>query len=368
MIPRDDPFGGDDNEVDRLLRTAAAKADFIDWAISAEDVSGRPRPVLSRARHRSLAAGLLVAAIIVAIFVAPIPELNLFNHGSAPYLMSRSGPASALSCPRSRPVSSVNWVPSDAHGVEGMGRLVPEATPSNAVICAYGGRKLANLAGVTSVMEGLPALAGELTWLPRPEVGGCSGVGLRSVLQGKDPVPAAYLIGLSYPHGWLWVSTAYTGGCAGASNGTFQTSAIIGGVVKKAYETGRWVAPTASSCVSTGFGRLGQELTMVPGQPVSVAICYFKAGARLHQTMVSVSPEGLLQLRDLLNREPTFTSTNGCHQSVNPVFYTLIFSYGVGPPVVVSVAKGCVPAINNGSLQANDGTAAVALIQGYLQA
>ena len=337
MIPGDDTSSGDDHEVDRLLRAAASKADSIDWALSADDVPDRVRAGSSGPRHRAVAAGLLVAAVIVAIFVAPIPQLHLFKHGSPATIVSGRRPFPALTCPRSRPVSSVSWVPADAHGVDGSARLVPKTTPSHAVICAYGGSRLAVLAGVKSITKGRPALASELTWLPRPERTACGGVGLGDV-GGRDPTPAAYLIGLSYRQGWLWVSTAYTGDCDGASNGTFATSVAIGAETKKAYETGRWVAPSSSSCASPGSGRLGQEHAMVPGKPGSLDICYFKERARSRETQVSMSHARLMQLLELLNRQPTFTSTESCHETGNPTFYTLIFRYNIGPPVVVSVA------------------------------
>ena len=48
-------------------------------------------------------------------------------------------------------------------------------------------------------------------------------------------------------------------------------------------------------------------------------------------------------------------------------FYTLIFGYDTGPPVFVSVADGCTPAIYNGSLQTVAGTATLALIRQYLK-
>jgi hypothetical protein len=321
---------------------------------------------LSMPRYRSVAAGLLAAAVVVAIFVAPIPQLDFLHHRVSPDVTTTVGRLSVLSCPRTRSVSSIGWVPADAHGVDGTTRLVPEVVPSKVVICAYGGRKLSVLAGARAVTKGLPALASEMTWLPRPEVTGCAGVGLGSV-HGSDPVPAAYLIGLSYRHGWLWVATGYSGGCEGASNGRFKTSADIGGQVKKAYETGRWTNPGHSACAAVGFGRLGQERAMVPGKPVSLDICYFKPGAGSLQTEVRVSHARLVHLRELLNRERTFMSTNGCHESGNPVFLTLIFDYPSGPPVTVTVAHGCVPAINNGSLQATYGSAVFGLVQRYLK-
>jgi hypothetical protein len=364
---RDDAGDSDDLGVDRLLRAAAAKADSIDLALSAEDVSGRPRSGLSMPRYRSVAAGVLVAAVIVAIFVAPIPQLNFLHHRVSTHVTSTVRRVSVLSCPRTRLVSSIGWVPADADGVDGKTRLVPEASPSKVVICAYGGRKLSVLAGARDLRKGLPALASDLTWLPPPEATACGGVGL-SPVQGSDPVPAAYLIGLSYHHGWLWVATGYSGGCEGASNGTFKTSADIGSQVKKAYETGRWKKPGSPSCGAVGFGRLGQQRSLVPGRPGSLSICYVKPGARSHETEVSVSHARLVHLRGLLNRESTFTSTNSCHESGSPVFFSLIFGYNTGPPVTVSVAHGCVPAINNGSLQATVGSAVFGLVQRYLKA
>ena len=213
-------------------------------------------------------------------------------------------------------------------------------------------------------MDWGPSLS-ELTWLPRPEEIGCAGVGLRSIA-GRDPVPAAYLIGLSYDKGWLWVATGYSGGCDGAGNGTFRTSDGIGSQVKRAYETGRWAAPNYSSCAALGDGRLGQERAMVPGQPGALDICYFKAGAQFRQTEVSVPPAVSSRLRELLDAEATFPSTGLCHQRGSQVDYVLVFRYTTGPPVTVSVDRGCVPAVNNGSLQANSAAAAIGVIQRFL--
>ena len=157
------------------------------------------------------------------------------------------------------------------------------------------------------------------------------------------------------------------GGLQRNDHGRFTTSIAIGDETKKAYETGRWVAPSFTSCNSAFVGRLGQEHAMVPRQPMSLDICYFKPRVRFHQAEVFESHPRLLRLLTLLNGEPRFTSTESCHQTTSePVFYTLIFRYNIGPPVVVSVARGCVPAVDNGSLQAKNGTAALALIQRYL--
>ena len=233
-------------------------------------------------------------------------------------------------------------------------------------ICAYGGSKLAVLAGFKSITKGRPALASELTWLPRPERTACGGVGPGGV-GGRDPTPAAYLIGLSYRQGWLWVSTAYTGNCDGASNGTFATSVAIGAETKKAYETGAiGVAPSSSSCASPGSGRLGQEHAMVPGTPGSLDICYFKEGARSRETQVSMSHTQLMQLLELLNRQPTFTSTESCHETGNPTFYTPIFRYNVGPPVVVSVRVAALLRLTTGRCKPRTAPRLVALIRRYL--
>jgi hypothetical protein len=46
--------------------------------------------------------------------------------------------------------------------------------------------------------------------------------------------------------------------------------------------------------------------------------------------------------------------------------YTVTFTYRVGPPVTVSIEKGCAPAISNGNLQAADASSVLPIVQQIL--
>src|SRR6185437_15080017 len=76
-----------------------------------------------------------------------------------------------LSCPASY-AHQAPWVPTKPTGIDGRSRLVPQITPSSALLCAYRGRNTARqqagwaLSGRRSLAGGLASLVGQLTWKP----------------------------------------------------------------------------------------------------------------------------------------------------------------------------------------------------------
>jgi hypothetical protein len=255
-----------------------------------------------------------------------------------------SGHVAPLSC-SARYAGQDPWVPAQPAGIDGHARLVPQQTPSFALICAYAGSNLASrqtgwaLSGRQQLTGGLAALAAQLSWQPRSTSFVCPDVGGRQV---------NYLIGLTYRGGGrVWVAaTQDPSGCTAASNGEFTSSGLVGPTVSQAFASGRWPARQSTSCNRHGqdLGRLGQGTVMVPASSVSLTICAPAA---------HVLTSGYQALTSALNLLPARPSTNTCSGAGGPAapFYQLLFSYPQGPPVQVTIADGCRPAINNSSLQ-----------------
>ncbi|HXY43603.1 MAG TPA: hypothetical protein VEH29_05420 [Acidimicrobiales bacterium] len=84
-MPADERSRPEERSVDELVHAAGAAATEFDWGLRASDVINDTRRSPSKRLRRGLAVALLVAAI-VAVFVAPLPQLHLFgskSHGAA---------------------------------------------------------------------------------------------------------------------------------------------------------------------------------------------------------------------------------------------------------------------------------------------
>jgi hypothetical protein len=327
-------------------------------------------------RRRTFAAYLpfAAAAAVVAVVLGSVWAVGLLgSHRSAPTpAASRIGARTALSCP-ARYAGQAPWVPARPSGVGvgggGGSRLVPQKTPSSALICAYGGSNTAAqqagwaLSGRRSLTGGLTDLAGLLTWQPRRVPGQeipCTDMGGRQT---------NYLIGLSYSGGaTIWVSaTDDPNACVGTTNGEFASSGVVGAEVSTAFTSGRWPAPKPASChpSSQDLGRLGQDTAMVPAGSTSLTICASK-----DRTLTS----GYQGLVTALNQLPTRVSSRGCSASSGgpesygaTENYELLFSYPQGPQVAVNVISGCIPAIDSLYLQANSASSIVPILQQLLK-
>jgi hypothetical protein len=265
-----------------------------------------------------------------------------------------------LSCPASY-AHQAPWVPDKPAGVDGRSRLVPQDTPSSALICAYRGSNTARqqagwaLSGRRSLAGGLASLASQLTWQPRRshQLIACTAVG------GPQ---TNYLIGLAYPGGArIWVAaTDEPNECVSASNGEFTSSGVIGPAVSTAFASGRWPARAPVSCNRSyqDIGRLGQDTAMVPAGSTSVTIC------APHARTVTTSYQALVSA---LNRLPTRPSTLDCSGTPGPSgAYQIFFSYPEGPPVLVSILIGCHPPIDNGDLQASSASSVMPVVRQLL--
>ena len=322
-------------------------------------------------RRRSLIATETAAVVVLAVVATLVAIGSSRGHSrhqvAGPVL---TGPVAVLTCPEvfgGKPP----WVPAGPTGVDGHSRLVPVDVPARALVCAYPGTNYEKkqsgwkLGSGRTLSAGLDRLAAELTWLPRGRARGgvCSAVG------GPQ---TDYLIGLSYPGGVVWVSSAdEPNQCIGTSNGNFASRFGLGDLTA-AIDTGRWPAPPAPGpggdpCQKRAIGRLGQETRMVPDRPESVQICEITLGGKHEQYRTVTVRKKLGDLVDALNRPPVTLSSWGCqglgHESV---VYEARFAYAEGPDVLVRVDPHCDPSIDNRSLQARDAGQVVAILRRLL--
>jgi hypothetical protein len=303
----------------------------------------------------------MVAAAVVIVGAGSAWAGGLLGHQRvAQTLVGPPVPQARLSCPASY-AHQAPWVPAKPAGIDGRSRLVPQITPSSAMICAYRGSNTAKqqagwaLSGRRSLAGGLASLAGQLTWQPHSprQPVACTAVG---------GAQTNYLIGLAYPGGArIWVAaTDDPNGCVGTSNGEFTSSGIIGPDVSQAFASGRWPARTPVTCNRSyqDIGRLGQGAAMVPAGSTSVTICAPKART------VTTSYQALVSA---LNRLPARPSTHDCSGTPGPSgAYEIFFSYPEGPPVLVSILIGCYPAIGNGDLQATSASSVMPIVRQLL--
>jgi len=243
---------------DIVGRLRALPPDLPDRPDRFDQVRGR---VLGRRRRRSVVAA--VAATVVLSVAIPLWTTSVDGGNLA------TGP---LTCPQVHE-GAAPWVPADPQGVDGRSRLVPPQTPQSALVCAYDGfndgeQKGWALTDSRELSGGLDQLATDLTLRPRYSGGGgCTQMGGPQV---------DYLLGLSYPDGVVWVSTAQEpNNCVASSNGVFRTG-NLGDQVAAAHAAGAWPLappPAVAPCADPLRGRLGQETTLVPDGVTSVDIC-----------------------------------------------------------------------------------------------
>lgn len=334
---------------------APATADLLRALEAATGPASRRGVRRSRAGwYLPLAAAAAVAAVVAGSLWA---GGLLGVAGQAP--RRTVTPAARLSCP-AKYAGRPPWVPARAAGLDSRARLVPPATPSSALICAYAGSNLDRrqagwaLSGRRRLTGGLTTLAAQLSWQPRGSTGFCTLAG------GKQ---TNYLIGLTYPGGGrIWVAATHDpNDCVGTSNGEFSSPAGVGATVTRAFTSGRWPARSPAACNGSGkgIGRLGQDAAMVPPGSTSLTICAPAA---------HILTSGYQALTSALNALPVHPSTHYCgsRPGSETTFYLLLFSYPQGPPVQVTINGNCAPAIDNNSLQSASASTIAPIIQHLL--
>jgi hypothetical protein len=337
---------------DELRRTMAS---HDDEAPRAGDLLRSLEQAPPRRRLTGWYGPLAAAAAVVAVVAGSLWGVRVLGHQATPA-------AAALACP-ARYAGQVPWVPAKPAGVDGRARLVPQRTPSSALMCAYAGSNMAKrqvgwvLSGRRSLTGNLAGLAAQLSWKARSLHGQeifCGGVG------GPQ---TDYLIGLTYPGGGtMWVAVT-DDACDGASNGEFTSARGIGPDVDQAFASGRWPAQRPASCNGTvDIGRLGEDKMLVPAGATSLTICASGKG----RTFTS----GYQAVARALDRLPTRPSSGFCSSSPesSAPMYQLLFSYPEGPLVSVYVSAGCHPEVGGLDLQSASASTVMPIIQQLVKA
>ena len=200
-----------------------------------------------RPDHSRTLAPVLGALAIAVLALVLIFTVGVSNDSSSPAAARATKVAKdkGLTCPTSYSQTGGDtngWVPIQPQGLNGDDALVPDQTPTHAVVCAYlAGAQPAVTKSVA--LTGRHLLTGSLAGLVRtlsaaPRIGGAKAA-CAAVLTQADS--RDYLIGLRYGSSALWVSApGYH--CAGSTNGSFTTSENISGSAAASYAAGKWVA------------------------------------------------------------------------------------------------------------------------------
>ena len=325
-----------------------------------------PRAKPGKRKQRAwLAGGLAVLAVGFATFGVRAYVVRHAAPAARPPVSAT--PPSALTCPKTVPVDKRTnpWVPAKPQGLDGSARLAPLREPARAIVCAYiRSPTTAAESGSVLLTGDLSGVMNDLAWMPPARALPARPCTADLLLTDGD----YYLIGLSYSGSTEWVA-APSNHCAGSSNGVFASTANLSGRASAWYKAHHWTATPGSNdaCNPSGFGRLGQQDRMVPDHPVSVSVCEVSAadGGKATQRTGTTGVGSLASAFGALRASAWHYQ---CKPDGQPLTdYSLLFGYAEGPPVIVSVVTNCAPAINNGSLQANDPTTVLPLIQKLLR-
>jgi hypothetical protein len=196
-----------------------------------------------------------------------------------------------------------------------------------------------------------------LTWAPR-------GDGRDKICTGMGGNETVHLVGVRYDDAAVWVAAkSDPNSCSNATNGDFTSSAAVG-VALDALVGGR--APTAAPadpCLPTGYGRLGDDLSLAPeGEPL-VTVCRLAVTGGLAPTQLGPdrSREVVAALRAVPVR-PTGLFCEGADPSAM-VDFRLLLCYPEGPPAVVDVTPTCAPPVLGSSVESPEVGEVVRLVE-----
>lgn len=318
-----------------------------------------------RAWLPAAAAALVVVAVAGTWFAIARSTGSSQHPVAAPGTGTLGTPTQAPSppdCPASYAGTATELtVPQEPDGVpDATDRLAPDQIPTSLEVCAYL-QGAVGLTGTRTLTGDLSTVPGTLSFLPAETPAG------HACTQELLPTDSdKYLIALTYGDGGLvWVA-APGDHCAGASNGLFRTSANLLQFVAPAYQQGLWPGlppydPT-KPCDAPYLGRSGDDLELVPGNPVSLSVCESSQNGPPRARTTS----DLTELQDALNALPTQSSDNGCTGGPGDTTYELVFRYAVGPPVRLWFAPACRPSVLGDNLEADAGSDVLDLVQRLL--
>jgi hypothetical protein len=259
-------------------------------------------------------------------------------------------------------------VPQPPQGtVDGMARLLPSRDVASLVVCSYPvldmmtgsltspyplkKRTVLSATQRTEVVE-------LLRWAPRGDGSNkaCTAMG------GNETV---HLVGAVYLDAIVWVAAkADPNSCANSTNGDFVSSAAAGVVLDELAGTREPAPDRTGPCSVRTFGRLGDDVSLVPAGDPRVVVCRSGRDGTPQATALDADPsrELVAALRALDTRP---ADDGGC-QGADPAAmddFRLVLTYGEGPPVVISVTPTCAPPLFAGPLVAEDVDRVIDLVE-----
>jgi hypothetical protein len=196
-----------------------------------------------------------------------------------------------------------------------------------------------------------------LAWAPRwngqPQV--CT------MMAGNE---TAYLVGAMYGDAIVWVAAKDDpNSCSQSTNGDFVSGAALGVPIHAMFGGGEPTPTQPDACVGTSWGRLGDDQSLAPEGDPKVTVCRLAADSTYHSTPLDADHgrQVLAELRRL-KTEPTGHTCEGSGK-VSPSRFTLLLSYEAGPQVRIHVDPECAPQVLGTSLQADDASSLVHLVE-----
>ncbi len=333
--------------------------------------SGTPRQVLPRWLVGAIAG---IAALVLAGCgsaqspgtggtTAPAPRSSVRAVSDQP-----TAPDGALDCPASITSPEGMTVPEKPQGnVEGNARLLPDRAATSMVVCAYPVMDMTAIEPLASPFKlaqrtvASPDQRSKLTdllaWAPRwngmPQV--CT------MMAGDE---TAYLVGSVYHDAIVWVAAKDDpNSCSHSTNGDFVSGAALGGPIHSMFGRGEPVHTPTEPCVGWSAGRLGDDLSLAPEGDPKVTVCRVAADSTYHATPLDAdqSKQVVAELRGL-ETQPTGHTCQGSGK-VSASRFTLLLTYNAGPQVRLQVDPECAPQVLGSSLQADDASSLVRLVE-----
>jgi hypothetical protein len=271
-----------------------------------------------------------------------------------------------LECPASIRDARGTSVPERPQGVDGGARLLPDRQPRSVVDCAYPVLDLRatlpsgppyRLASRTLVTgDRMDDVVELLASAPRGDGGGraCTAIG------GDETV---HLVGVRFDDAIVWVaSLAEPNRCSTATNGDFISPLAVGSTLEQWFGTPGRKDPNQGGCHPWTSGRLGDDRSLAPDGDPTVMVCRpTSTGQQVLQLRRDQSRQVVQALRALATPPTDHTCAGGDPQPGED--FRLVLDYDRGNDVVINVVPSCRPQLMSSTLEAEDATSVIGLVE-----
>jgi hypothetical protein len=191
---------------------------------------------------------------------------------------------------------------------------------------------------------------------PRGDGGGraCTAIG------GDETV---HLVGVRFDDAIVWVaSLAEPNRCSTATNGDFISPLAVGSTLEQWLGTPGRKDPNQGGCHPWTSGRLGDDRSLAPDGDPTVMVCRpTSTGQQVLQLRRDQSRQVVQALRALATRPTDHTCAGGDPQPGED--FRLVLDYDRGNDVVINVVPSCRPQLMSSTLEAEDATSVIGLVE-----